>query len=210
VRPTLSKRGKGQGSLLLALEDHILHKLRRYRLGLALFLSALTMLFVAFCSAYVVRRGIPTYDLSTDTYSTVWEPLQLPAGFLIGASILLLGASAAMEIARRAEAPRMSSLAAFAAAMLGLGFVLVQGLVWSGFKLKGVSIGSGSHAAFFYVFTGTHAALTALGIIALLVVVLWRTMHVSQVQIIAIDLGAWYMHFLTVLWIYLFVFLTFA
>src|SRR5437868_13701855 len=75
--------------------------LRRYRLGLALFVAAIGMLFVGFSSAYVVRRGIPTYDPGTGAYSAVWEPLRLPVALLLLNSCFLVGASGAIEILRR-------------------------------------------------------------------------------------------------------------
>ena len=75
--------------------------LRRYRLGLALFVAAVAMLFVGFSSAYVVRRDIPTYDAGTGAYSTAWEPLRLPVTLLLINTCLLIGASGALEAVRR-------------------------------------------------------------------------------------------------------------
>jgi len=42
-------------------------RLRRARLGLAVALTPITMLFVAFTSAYIVRQGLPTFDPHTNT-----------------------------------------------------------------------------------------------------------------------------------------------
>src|SRR3954470_740752 len=76
-------------------------RLRRYRLALALWIASIVMLFVGFSSAYVVRRGIPTYETVTGAYSATWEPLPLPIGLLIINTLLLIAASGSIELARR-------------------------------------------------------------------------------------------------------------
>ena len=51
-----------------------------YRTGMWLALSAITMMFVAFASAYIVRGG-----LSDD-----WQPIELPPLLWLNAAVLLL------------------------------------------------------------------------------------------------------------------------
>ena len=81
--------------------------LRRYRLALALWLSAVAMVLVAFSSAYIVREGIPTYETGTGAYSTHWESLNAPISLLLLNCLLLAGASLGMEVARRRERHRL-------------------------------------------------------------------------------------------------------
>ena len=204
----------------LRLDRHDLPKiLRRYRLGLALSIASVVMLFVGFSSAYIVRRGISTYEAATGAYSSSWEPLKLPVALLLVNTLLLVGASIAMEIARR-----KSQVSAFSrerekhggsgwisfSLLLSLGFVMGQGIAWRRLRLTGLFMSSGPQTAFFYVLTGTHALHAVLGI-ALLAWIAVRQRHWLPIrQYVAVDLTAWYLHSMTVLWIYLFCFVMWA
>ncbi len=53
-------------------------RLRRARLGLICAIVTVSMVFVSLTSAYVVRRGLPTFDDSTRTYFRDWGAVQLP------------------------------------------------------------------------------------------------------------------------------------
>ncbi len=76
-------------------------RLRRARLGLAVALTPILMLFVSFTSAYIVRQGLPTLDPNTNQVVHDWPPVPLPTVlFLINTCVLLLS-SVTMEFARR-------------------------------------------------------------------------------------------------------------
>jgi cytochrome c oxidase subunit 3 len=192
--------------------------LRRYRLGLALFITGVVMLFVGFSSAYLVRRGIPTYDAASGGYSAVWEPLRLPLGLLLINTALLVSASVSSEIARRrcAFAYTGSGVrkAAFpwiyAAFCLGALFVAGQGLAWRVMGREGELPRTGARTAFFYVLTGAHALHAVIGLVVLAWILVRFTHWTDVRRHIAIDLTGWYLHSMTVLWIYLLCFLLFA
>src|SRR5689334_8715691 len=76
-------------------------RLRRARLGIILAASAIIMLFVAFTSALIVRRGLPTLDDRTGTYVQEWLPVSLPMQLLVVNTLILLASSVTMELARR-------------------------------------------------------------------------------------------------------------
>jgi len=181
--------------------------LRRYRLGLALCCSAIVMVFVAFSSAYIVRRGIPTYDLGTGAYSTSWESMPLPLGLLLVGTAALITASATMEMARRSTL-RLSSFAI--SGLLVLGFVGILFAVWHDVRSRGHFVNSGARAAFFYVLTGTHAGLALVGVVTLFLIGICQRGWTRTRLHTAVDLTAWYVHFMTGLWIYLLLFLLFA
>src|SRR6202043_3340436 len=65
-------------------------RLRRLRLGLAIGLTSVTMIFVFLTSAYVVRRGLPTLDERTNKYVRDWIPVDLPTSLLLVNTALLL------------------------------------------------------------------------------------------------------------------------
>ena len=186
--------------------------LRRYRLGLALFVAAVTMLFVGFSSAYVVRRGIPTYDARTGAYSTAWEPLQLPLALLFLNTCLLIGASGALEVVRHRARPRLlrsedfdrsSGLWLSAALLSGTGFLVGQGIAWRLLSSSAQLLTTGARTAFFYVLTGTHAVHAAVGILAMMAIVAFRGRLSSLRTYLGLDLTVWYVHSMTLLWVYL-------
>ena len=192
--------------------------LRRYRLGLALFVAAVAMLFVGFGSAYVVRRGIPTYDAGTGAYSTAWEPLRLPIGILFMNTCLLISASGAIEIVRRRTralngGERINwgiALWLSGSVLLGAGFLVGQGIAWHSLTSKGQFLSTGARTAFFYVLTGTHAVHALAGVLALAAIAVSYSRMSFARKYLCVDLTAWYLHSMTLLWISLFSFLAFA
>ena len=53
-------------------------RLRRARLGLICAIATVCMVFIALTSAYIVRRGMPTYDDATQAYWYDWNNVSLP------------------------------------------------------------------------------------------------------------------------------------
>src|SRR5208282_5248671 len=85
-------------------------RLRRARLGLICAIVTVSMVFVSLTSAYVVRRGLPTFDDSTRTYVRDWGAVQLPWALLFINTAILLVSSLTMEGARR-QIARSTALA---------------------------------------------------------------------------------------------------
>src|ERR1700691_5640704 len=81
-------------------------RLRRARLGLICAIATVCMVFVSLTSAYVVRRGLPTFDESSRSYLRDWGSVQLPWGLLAINTAILLVSSLTMEGARRQIARR--------------------------------------------------------------------------------------------------------
>ena len=176
------------------------------------------MVFVAFTSAYIVRRGVPTYDTETGVYSTHWETLHAPGFLLLINSSFLIGAALAMEAARRRSRAsdgdenlaRSSFIWTLAALILVIGFLAGQAMVWNFLHRSGEAMASGARPAFFYLFTAAHALNVALGLFALVWIALRGLRWSTAKRHLATDLIAWYLHGMTVLWIYLLCFVWFA
>jgi len=73
---------------------------------------------------------------------------------------------------------------------------------------SGQLLSTGARSAFFYVLTGTHALHVLVGVLAVLVIAVFRAP--APPGRLAVDLAAWYLHSMTLLWIYLVCFLLFA
>src|SRR5688572_100104 len=168
------------------------------RLGLWLFLGTVTMLFVGFTSAYLVRRG-----------SADWRPLAVPA-MLWWNTAAIAASSVTLEVARRrlrgwAPAGAMPWVAA--TGVLGALFAVGQVLAWRALAARGFYLETNPHHAFFYVLTGAHLVHLAGGLV-------WFGVVLSRVRRLAyvpgedgLGLFATYWHFLAVLWMYLLVLL---
>jgi cytochrome c oxidase subunit 3 len=203
-------------------------RLRRARLGLICAIATVCMVFVSLTSAYIVRRGLPTFDDSTRTYFRDWGEVQLPWVLLALNTAILLTSSLTMEgarrdIARRAALAPVRSIPGVSlgeersfpwlgvTVVLGLGFLAGQWIAWGGLKSRGFFVATNPSSSFVYLLTAAHAVHLAGGIIALLLAGVTSLQHKPiEGQRIVVDIAAWYWHFMAVLWIYVFALLAFV
>jgi cytochrome c oxidase subunit 3 len=166
--------------------------------GLYVLLAASTMIFAAFTSALVVRRG-----LSDD-----WVSMPKPSILFVNTA-LLLASSAALEIGRRTlKSGERSRFNLWWSVGTGLGllFLVGQALAWRELKIAGIYVASNPSSSFFYVLTASHA-LHLLGGVTALVYVDVQALRLSlgPAKRTAIDISAIFWHFLDGLWLYLMV-----
>jgi cytochrome c oxidase subunit 3 len=175
-------------------DDESLARLR-YKTGVWLALAAVVMLFAAFTSAYVVRKGI----------SLDWRPSALPSILWLNTAVLV-ASSVTFERARRERECSLAWLSATAA--LGLVFLAGQYTAWVQLRARGVYLASNPSSSFFYLLTGAHGLHLLGGIVALLYVVwrAWRSRNPERfwrTRQAAIESTAIYWHFMDGLWVYL-------
>ena len=202
-------------------------RLRRARLGLICGIATVSMVFVSLTSAYVVRRGLPTFDNAAQAYVHDWGFVQLPWLLLAINTAILLASSITMEGARR-DITRRAALAPVKSIpgvslgeeksfpwlsttiVLGLGFLAGQFMAWSELGARGFFVNTNPNSSFVYLLTAAHAVHLTGGILALLWagVTAWRHKRVEERRI-AVDVTAWYWHFMAALWIYVFALLLF-
>jgi cytochrome c oxidase subunit 3 len=166
--------------------------------GLYVLLAASTMVFAAFTSALVVRRG-----LSDD-----WAPMHKPPILFVNTAILLFS-SFALEMARRAlksGARTRFNTCWTAGTVLGLLFLGGQTLAWIQLKDAGVYVATNPSSSFFYVLTASHAFHLLGGVSALAYVdVQALRLSLGPAKRTAIDISAIFWHFLDGIWVYLMV-----
>jgi cytochrome c oxidase subunit 3 len=166
--------------------------------GLYVLLAASTMLFAAFTSAMVVRRG-----LSDDWVSTPKPPI------LLLNTAILLSSSVALEVARRAL--KSHGRGKFngwwtAGTVLGMLFLCGQLLAWNQLNAANVFISTNPSSSFFFVLTVAHAVHLLGGVSALFYVdVQALRLSLGPAKRTAIDISAIFWHFLDGLWLYLMV-----
>jgi cytochrome c oxidase subunit III len=166
--------------------------------GLWAFLGTISMLFIGFTSAYLIRRA-----------SMDWRPLQ-PPWILWANTAAGGGRSLTLEAARkRLREWDLRGLFPWVAAtgVLGVLFLAGQLLAWRSLAAQGLFLASNPHNSFFYMLTGLHG-------LHLLGGLLWFAAVLVPVRRMAYTPGedglrlfATYWHFLAVLWLYLLVLL---
>ena len=196
-------------------------RLRRARLGLVVGLTGVIMLFVGFTSALLVRKGLPTFDQQTNTYSRDWVPIHLPWPLLVINTTVLVVSSVTMEFARR-DITRQAALAPIRSipgvslgdesrvpwlgttVVLGFGFLAGQFLVWRVLHERHTFVNSNPSSSFAYLLLATHAVHLAGGVVALVWAAATALVHRPvESRRIVIDVAAWYWHFMALLWIYI-------
>jgi cytochrome c oxidase subunit 3 len=156
------------------------------------------MVFAAFTSAMVVRRGLSDDWVSTHKPPILWLN-----------TAILLASSAALEKARRAL--RARSRDRFntwwtAGTALGILFLVGQAAAWWQLRSEGVFLATNPSSAFFYILTAAHAAHLIGGAGALVWVdVQALRLRLGPAKRTAIDVSAAFWHFLDLLWLYLMV-----
>ena len=197
-------------------------RLRRARLGLALAIATVCMVFVSLTSAYIFRRGLPTFEGESNNYVRDWSAVDLPWALLGINTTLLLASSVSMELARR-NAARRAALAPVAeipgvslgnersfpwlglTVLLGFGFLVGQWLAWGELHNRGFYVNTNPSSSFAFLLTITHAIHLTGGILALI----WAAStsllrRPVEARWIAVDITAWYWHFMAALWLYIF------
>jgi cytochrome c oxidase subunit 3 len=208
---TLDDRGSGGPPKITPRPGHVTASgshAEKSETGVWVAVAAISMFFAAFTSSMIVRQGV-TPD---------WLHFQLPRVMYVS-TLVLLGSSLTLELARRRFAGDPGSLGATTAAAkaivskgmywmyvtgaLGLLFVLGQFLAWRSLRAQGLYLATNPSSSFFYVFTVLHAIHVLGGICGVFYVLarLRKTNGVARKS----GFGAFsiYWHFMDILWVYL-------
>src|SRR5215470_19038702 len=169
------------------------------QLGVWILLTAIVMLFAGLSSAYIVLRGVPT-----------WQNIELPWMLWPNTAVLLLS-SVAIDISRRAVRRNdMQSMKRWLAVggILGFAFLIGQLAAWRQLVHAGVYVPSTLQSGFFYILTGLHG-LHLLGGVVALGVVFGKALknRLTALNYEPLKLCVLYWHVMDALWIYLFLLL---
>lgn len=167
------------------------------RVGLIVFLAAISSLFALTISAYHGRM-----QMAGD-----WISVPVPVLLWINSAVLVL-ASIAFHVSWRAAAggdrKRLKS-GLIAAGVFSIGFVLGQAMVWRTLNAEGFSLGSNPANSFFYFITALHVLHLVGGLIA------WATAMIGTLRGTdggkverTVELCAIYWHYLLFIWLVLF------
>lgn len=208
---------------------------RSFRQGMAWFIFSEVMFFAAFFGAlfYVRVFALPWLDgqgakgvtaLLWPDFSASWPLMQTPDPSIGGPdavvnpwtlplinTLLLVTSSVTLTIAHHAlKAGERLKLRNWLIATLVLGFVflVVQGVEYvEAWNHLGLTLQAGIYGSTFFMLTGFHGLHVTIGAIVL-AVLLVRVLkgHFTADNHFAFEAGAWYWHFVDVVWIGLFLF----
>ncbi|MFY9804341.1 MAG: heme-copper oxidase subunit III [Candidatus Acidiferrales bacterium] len=171
---------------------------RAYVTGMVVALAGILMFFMAFVSAYVVRKDMP---------NSAWIPLTLPRVLWLNTLILIASSFTLTHARRRFLAKDQEGFRHWWATttILGIMFVAGQIIAWRQLVAAGTFLASNPSSSFFYVFTGAHGLHLLGGVLALLYIQFRTPRKVAMST--AVDIVSMYWHFMDGLWIFLFLLL---
>jgi cytochrome c oxidase subunit 3 len=171
---------------------------RAYITGMFIALAGILMFFMAFVSAYIVRKDMP---------NSAWIPLEVPRILWLNTLILISSSFTLARAHNRFTAKDDEGFRRWWATttVLGILFVAGQILAWRQLAAQGIFLASNPSSSFFYVFTGAHGVHLLGGILALLYVQFRATRKVARGT--AIEVVSMYWHFMDGLWVFLFLLL---
>jgi cytochrome c oxidase subunit 3 len=174
--------------------------MRTYRTGMWLGLAGIVMLFAAFTSALVVRKGL----------GEGWGSTPIPRLLLVNTLVLILS-SATLELSRRALTRRMATGFTgwlYATTALGLIFLAGQVAAWQELAAGGFYLATNTSASFLYLLTAAHGVHLLGGVMALAYLVIRaQVIATGRQRRTAVDATAIYWHFMDGLWIYILILL---
>ncbi|MCB0518205.1 MAG: cytochrome c oxidase subunit 3 [Lewinellaceae bacterium] len=178
------------------------NKIHPYKFAMWVGCGSLLMMFASLTSAYVVRQAAGN-----------WLEFSLPDIFKVSTAVILLSSvtlhSSYLSYKRgKEQAYKLLLVASF---ILGLSFFVFQYLGWEQMAASGVPFTINPSGDFVYVISWIHAAHVLGGIAALAVALIHAfglKFKVTEKRRLRFDLTLTYWHFVDLLWVYLFLFLT--
>ena len=167
---------------------------------------SLIMSFAGWTSAFVVSSSRP--DWVAD--------FKLPNAFLIS-TILIVLSSITFYLAKRAlknDNRQLTTIFLLATLILGIGFIInqfvgFQEIINAGYNFTGPT--SNITMSYVYLIAMVHILHAAVGLICLLVVIYnhFKQRYTSE-NMLGLELAGTFWHFVDILWVYLFLFLSFV
>jgi cytochrome c oxidase subunit 3 len=175
------------------------------KLGFMLFLVSEAMLFISFFWAFFHSSLVPTIEIGAvwPPYNlNIIEPFSIP---LLNTLILLLSGfyltwSHKVLVNRAAKQATITTLVI--TIFLAFFFIFFQGYEYC---TSSLTFNDGIYGSVFYIATGFHGLHVIVGTI-FLIVNLYRLKlnHFTPTHHLGFEFGAWYWHFVDVIWIFLF------
>lgn len=178
------------------------NKIHPHKYSLWIAMGSITMMFIGFTSAYIVKRA-----------QANWKVFELPKIFWVSTAVILLSSftiQMAVKQFKQRQMTRYKQLITLTA-LLGLVFAALQVWGFSDMAQHGLKLKGPASVSFIYVIVAMHILHVLGGVVALLVM-FFRAFRTSFkiYSPVGIEVAATYWHFVDALWIYLLIFLSVA
>ncbi len=180
-----------------------------YKFNMWIAIVAMVMMFAAFTSAYVVKKG----DLKT------WQDIQLPAVFTVSTIVIVLSSISLHAAYLSFKTNRISLYRGFIVLtfILGAAFLTLQIQGWTQLVNSGIALSGNVAGSFIYVISGAHFLHVVGGVIALMVfsILAFTRNSIRQnnnvdgpylKKLTGVEILMTYWHFVDILWVYLYFF----
>ncbi|MCL1147276.1 cytochrome c oxidase subunit 3 [Shewanella sp. 10N.261.52.F9] len=206
---------------------------RSFRQGMSWFIFSEVMFFAAFFGALFYARMIAvpwlggasnnamTNEVLWPTFEAVWPLVTTPDGTTTQAmgwmglplynTLILLTSSVTLHFAHVGlEQDKRKALTVWLGLtiLLGIGFLFLQAEEYiHAYQEMGLTLDAGVYGNTFFLLTGFHGMHVTLGTV-FLIVLFFRVLkgHFTPDKQFAFQAGAWYWHFVDVVWLCLFIF----
>ena len=185
-------------------EDLLIAKRKSAKALLWIGIISMIMFWAGLTSAYIVRQNAGN-----------WRIFQVPPMFIISTAMIVLSSITFLFVQSSVTKNNSKGIILGTLATLILGFIFMgcQYLGWKDLFNHGIVLGgkySNPSGSFFILFVLAHWAHLLGGIISLIIVLInsLRKKYTAE-NALGIELCGLYWHFLSVLWVYLFLFLYF-
>jgi cytochrome c oxidase subunit III len=182
-------------------EQQTRNKIHPHKFALYVACASITMMFMAWTSAYVVRQAAGN-----------WLEFRLPNTFFINTAVLLLS-SVTLHLSYvffKKEIEGLYKGLLVVSLLLGLSFLVLQYQGWLQLNGIGVAIDGNPAGSFIYVFTGFHG-LHILGGLAAIFVAIFHAFALkfkpTPKRKLRFELTLTIWHFLDFLWLYIITFI---
>ncbi|HVZ95720.1 MAG TPA: cytochrome c oxidase subunit 3 [Chitinophagaceae bacterium] len=163
-------------------------------------LASIVMMFTGLTSAYIVKRNLSD-----------WITFDLPKIFWYSTAVIIISSGTIMASRNSFKQRHMMQYRSWLliTLLLGIAFVVMQYVGFTQLWHNGVTLTRNVAFSFLYIIVGLHALHLIGGIIALIISLAKAySRRVKNYDIVPVDIVNTYWHFVDLLWIYLFVFLS--
>ena len=179
-------------------------KEQSYKSMLMFGLFSIVMLFAGLTSAYIVSKG---------SMGSQWQIVPLPDAFFYSTIIILIS-SFFLFLSNKywqQENEIYSKQLLLLTVIMGFGFSITQYIGWKSLVDNGYFlVGSSNASSYIYIFSGLHLAHFVFGLFFLIQSYLKMTLKfLSKETVLTFKIKNWFWHFLGILWVYLYCFLSF-
>lgn len=159
------------------------------------------MLFSAFCSALIVRKG----DIRQ-----AWLEVPLPDSFLYSTIIIIVSSVTIHFAYKFVKTKQKFIIYSLVTLVLSLIFIGLQYKGWMDLQAKQVFLSGNPSGSFIYVISWLHGLHYIGGIVALILIILnFRKNIIGEGQKMAMNILMQYWHFIGLVWVLLYLFFKF-